>query len=102
MKHPGFNPKARWDRHIPQEENSGSGILGEKIDCLVFFSSGKIYPRVFTWNNKEYEIKKVTYNWQERRGGELLNFFSVDTGADLYQICFNNTSCSWKLDKIIN
>ncbi len=97
-----FNPKARWDRHIPQEDGRNPGLLNEKIDCLVFFSAGKAYPRAFTWNNKEYRIKKVTYSWQERRGRELLSFFSVDTGSDLYEISFNNTSCSWKIDKIIS
>ena len=102
MPHQSFSPKARWDRNIP--ENSQQEIpedLNEKIDCLVLFKSGKITPQRIFWNNKEYEIKTISYYWQERRGQELLHYFSVNTGSNLYQISFNNTSLRWQIDKII-
>jgi hypothetical protein len=103
MKQSGFNPKARWDRNIPESSDTPqTGQLNEKIDCLAWFRAGKIYPKIFVWNHKEYPITAITYNWQERRGREVICCFSVSTGADLYQISFNNTSYSWQLDKIIN
>ena len=103
MKQSGFNPKARWDRNIPQTENHSYGPdqLNERIEVLAYFKTGKIYPRIFIWNNKKYKIRQITYNWQERQGREAINYFSVNTGSDLYQISFNNTSYSWKIDKII-
>lgn len=101
MNQSGFNPKARWDRHIPQDNHSNPEFLNEKIQVLAFFSSGKIYPRMFIWNNKIYKIKSITYNWQERQGGETINYFSVSTGPDLYQISLNNKTCGWRIDKII-
>ena len=104
MANSSFNPKSRWDRHIPEvkePDNQNPQDLNEKIDCLAWFKNGKILPVAFIWNNKEYKIKNITYNWQERRGRELINYFSVNTGTDLYQISFNNTSYSWKIDKII-
>ena len=103
MAHSGFNPKARWDRHIPEVEQSDNNPqdLNERIDCLVWFQNAKIQPRLFVWNNKEYEIKKITYTWQERRGQELISHFSVSTGTDLYQISFNNTTFSWRLNKLL-
>ena len=104
MANSGFNPRARWDRHIPETEESEAHNprnLNERIDCLAWFRSGKIQPCSFVWNNKEYKIKKVNYNWQERRGQELISYFSVNTGGDLYQISFNNATYSWRLDKII-
>lgn len=104
MTQSGFNPKARWDRHIPEvkeNENTGQEELNEKIDCLALFKNGKILPVTFIWNNKEYKIKNITYNWQERRGQEVINYFSVNTGTGLYQISFNNSSFSWRIDKII-
>ena len=102
MKQSGFSPHARWDRHIPQvEEDHHPDELNEGIEVLAWFSKGKVQPRIFTWKNKAYRIKNITYNWQERRGRELISFFSVSSGADLYQISFNNTTFSWKLDKVI-
>lgn len=98
-----FNPKARWDRHVPRSEETDDNNqdLNEKIDVLAWFENAKIYPREFSWKGKIYKIKKINYNWQERLGSETLNCFSVDTGSDLYQISFNNTTYSWKIDKII-
>ncbi|MBU1727568.1 MAG: hypothetical protein KJ880_08070 [Candidatus Omnitrophica bacterium] len=101
MKQSGFNPKARWDRHIPETDNSTPEDLNEKIDCLAYFKGGKILPQEFTWNNKTYRIQKITYAWQERLGRETINNFSVSTGPDLYQISFNNTTYGWRINKVI-
>ncbi len=102
MNQQGFNPKARWDRHIPETDNDGhQEELNERINVLAWFQNGKIYPRLFLWNNKKYRIRNITYNWQERRGQELISLFSVSTDFDLYQISFNNTSFSWEIDKVI-
>jgi hypothetical protein len=102
MKHAGFNPKARWDRHIPETDDaSHREELNERIEVLAYFKHAKIYPRLFFWNNKKYKIKNITYSWQERRGQETINYFSVNTGCDLYQISFSNTNYSWKIDKVI-
>ena len=101
MSQSGFNPKARWDRHIPQDSHYDPSLLNERIQVLVFFSGSKIYPRMFIWNNKIYRVKTINYNWQEHQGKEIIIYFSVNTGSDLYQISFNNTSYSWKIDKII-
>jgi len=102
MKQQGFNPKARWDRHIPETDTSFTpDALNEKIQVLAWFRNAKIYPRIFIWNNKKYKIKRVNYNWQERAGSETISYFSVSTSTDAYQISFHNTGYSWKIDKII-
>ncbi len=102
MKPKGFNPHARWDRHIPQGgAPQDSGLVNERIEVLALFRQAKIYPRLFIWRDKIYRIRRLNYNWQERRGRELINFFSVDTGSDLYQISFNNETSGWRIDKII-
>ena len=104
MKQRGFNPRARWDRHIPETERcpqDNSSELNTRIEVLVWFRNGKVQPRLFIWDNKKYRIKNINYNWQERRGRELISLFSVSSGFDLYQISFNNTSYYWRLDKII-
>jgi len=103
MKQSGFNPKARWDRHIPETETyDNSQELNERVEVLTWFRNGKIQPRIFIWNHKKYKIKNITYNWQERRGQELISHFSVNTNLNLYQISFNNTSFAWRIVKVIS
>ncbi|MEK6727055.1 MAG: hypothetical protein AABY28_00060 [Candidatus Omnitrophota bacterium] len=103
MEPSGFNPKARWDRHIPETgaNNYNPEELNEKIEVLARFVNGKVKPEILIWKNREYRIKKITYSWQERQGLEIISYFSVDTDPNLYQISFNNTSFRWQLDKII-
>jgi len=102
MHQSGFNPKARWDRHIPETaEQQSLSFLDEPIEVLAYFKGSKIQPQVFRWKNRSYEIKKTNYNWQERHGQEVINYFSVSTLTNLYQISFNNTSFGWRIDKII-
>ena len=93
-----FNPKARWDRELPA---NGNDLLNERISVHVFFDKSRIQPTRFIWNDQSYEIKDVTYFWQERQGAALISFFSVDTGSDIYQLSFNNRTFGWRLDKII-
>lgn len=103
MKQQGFNPKARWDRHIPEtEDHTHPHELNERIQVLAWFRNGKIQPRLFLWNNKKYRIRNITYNWQERRGQELIHCFSVSTGLDLYEISFYAVSLCWKMVKVIS
>ncbi len=102
MKSAGFNPKARWDRHIPEtSETPVNEYLDAVIEVNADFGGGTIYPRSFTWNNKRYEISKITYHWKERRGQEMTSYFSVACNNDLYQLSFSNTTFGWRLDKVI-
>jgi len=93
-----FNQQARWDRDLPAQN---SADLNEPIRVMAEFEKGKILPRVFVWHKRLYRIKRVTYFWQERQGKEVLNLFSVETLAGLYQISFSSQSLSWRLNKII-
>ncbi len=103
MRHSGFNPKARWDRRIPETDQAEQPAdePNERIEVLAWFSGGKVTPERFNWNGKEYPIEKVSYAWKERLGQETVSYFSVSTGANQYQLSFNNTSFGWRLEKII-
>lgn len=102
----GFNPKARWDIHIPEgstdECPEPENLICENITALVLFKGGKAYPKKFSWKGKIYSIDNITYQWQERRGQETISYFSVQSGNNLYQLSFNNTSLGWKIDRIIS
>jgi hypothetical protein len=99
--HQSFSPKARWDRRIPGTSDQNPESLNETIDVLAWFKHAKIYPRMFVWHGKSYKIRKITYNWQERCGQEIISYFSVQSGPDLYQISFNNATYSWRINKIV-
>ena len=97
----GFNPKARWDRNIPETDDYPPDELNERIQVFAWFKNGKILPRLFVWNNRKYKIREVTYKWQEHQGREVINCFTVSTGIDLYQISFNNITYGWRINKKI-
>ncbi len=101
MAHSGFNPYARWDRQVFQKDVADGQVRDERISVLAWFQDGKIMPREFIWRNRRYKIKEITYNWRERKGRERISFFSVSTGADLYQISFNNITFGWRLNRVI-
>jgi hypothetical protein len=102
MNQNSFNPKARWDRFEPEKAESGlADVLNERIEVLVFFKNSRIFPKSFIWNNKEYQVQTITYNWQERFGQALVNYFSVLSAGQMYQISFNNSSFRWQIDKVI-
>ena len=104
MNQNSFNPKARWDRFEPDKPAGGFNPddLAERIEVLAYFKNAKIYPKTFLWNNKEYKIDSITYNWQERLGQALVNYFSVSCAGSMYQISFNNSTFRWQIDKIIS
>ena len=101
MAQSGFNPKARWDRFIPQDADSSPDFLDERIDVIAWFKNAKIYPRLFFWKDRKYKVKRITYNWQERLGRETLIYFSLDTGVGLFQVSFNNVTLAWRINKVI-
>jgi len=102
MNQNSFNPKARWDRFELQAQGFNPDDLAERIEVLAYFKNARIFPKSFTWNNKEYQIETITYNWQERLGQALVNYFSVSCLGQLYQISFNNSTFRWQIDKLIS
>ncbi len=102
MRQNSFSPRARWDRFQPDKESANmQEPLNERIDCLAYFKNSRIFPKSFTWNNREYQVETITYNWQERLGQALVNYFSVLCANQLYQISFNNSTFRWQIDKIL-
>ncbi len=101
MQQNSFSPKARWDRFEPDKAGFNPEALNERIEVLAQFKHAKIFPKSFTWNNKEYPIQAITYNWQERVGQALINYFSVNCAGQLYQLSFDNSTFRWQIDKLI-
>jgi len=101
MHQNSFSPKARWGRFEPENSGFNPNVLNERIEVLAFFKNARIFPKSFTWNNQEYLIENVTYNWQERIGQALVNYFSVLCAGQMYQISFDNSTFRWQIDSLI-
>ena len=91
-----FNPQARWDRHLPSDSHEE-----EAIEVGAIFRNGKMFPKWFLWKDRRYSIKEVTYEWQDKRGTEVLFFFAVSDGTNIFQIYFNNRFVHWRLTKVL-
>ncbi|MDP8259653.1 MAG: hypothetical protein P9L96_01405 [Candidatus Gygaella obscura] len=90
--------EARWDRQLPSEGSS----FNEKISVSAIFTNGKIKPRYFIWKDRLIKIKRINYYWQEAKGSDKINLFSVNAGIDNYQISFNPNTFNWYLERIIS
>ena len=87
-----FNSDSRWDRHTPEQDRDE-----DVIDVAVVFKNGKTIPKSFVWKKRRYDVKEVTYHWEERRGGDLLHFYTVTDRANLYKIYLNARYLSWRI-----
>jgi hypothetical protein len=74
--------------------------LDETIKVGAVFKGGKIIPKWFIWEDREYRIKDINYFWMDRQGREKIQCFSVTDGANNYEISFNTERTLWKLNKI--
>ncbi len=88
-----FNPNARWDRPLPQDGQA----CDEPIEVEAVFKKGRITPLWFSFSGIRYEIKKITYKWQDRKGQEVLYYFSVSDGEEVFQIYFSNKTLTWRI-----
>jgi len=96
-----FNPQARWDRNLPQED-SQKELLDESIAVNCLFANGRAMPRYFIWRDRLYKVKRINFLWQERQGRVVLSYFSLGTNSGIYQISFSNNTLSWKMNRIIS
>ena len=89
-----FNANARWDRPLPQDD----ALPGEAIDVVVSFKRGGFFPLWFFLHGNKHMIKNVQFTWQEKKGAEAFNLFSVTDNNDTqYTICFIPQSLVWKI-----
>ena len=90
-----FSSDSRWDRHTPEQDRHE-----EKIDVAVVFKKGKTIPKSFVWKSRRYDVKEVTYHWEERRGADTLHFYTVTDNTNLYKICLNTRHLNWRIASV--
>ena len=72
----------------------------EQVEVGAVFGRDRIKPRWFVWKNRKYPVEKVNYIWQDAKGEELIYYFSVIAGANLYELSFYTKKLRWMLDRI--
>jgi hypothetical protein len=72
--------------------------IREDVRVAVIFGPGNsIRPVWFDWRRRKYEVREVTYTWQEREGEATLLRFAVSDGANLFELTFNSVNRIWSL-----
>jgi len=72
--------------------------IREDVRVAVIFGPGNsIRPVWFDWRRRKYEVREVTYTWQEREGEATLLRFAVSDGASLFELTFNSANRVWSL-----
>ena len=73
-------------------------MIREDIRVAAIFGPGsRIKPVWFDWRRRKYEIREVTYAWQEREGEATLLHFAVSDGVNLFELTWNSASRVWSL-----
>jgi hypothetical protein len=72
--------------------------IREDVRVAVIFGPGSsIRPVWFDWRRRKYEVREVTYTWQERQGDATLLRFAVSDGVNLFELTFNSADRIWSL-----
>lgn len=71
--------------------------FGDRLEVFARFNNGTVTPVWFSWRGRRYDIEKVTFAWQERRGRSVVRHFSVTDGASIFEIGYDSENAVWKL-----
>ncbi len=70
----------------------------EQVRVAVIFGPGnRLRPVWFDWRRRKYEVREITYTWQERHGDATIIHFAVSDGANLFELAYDSTSRIWAL-----
>ena len=85
----GFNPKARWDRQVPQKTSQNDVPLQENIQVLAFFNAGNI--KLMTATRTKRKLQKVDPVLQSR----IKNFYRLANRYVAEALTPNNVLLPW-------
>ena len=70
---------------------------------LASFEGGKVTPRLFQWQNRDYKIKEVSLAYQENNGSSVDYYFSVETdNSNIFKLRYNDRKMIWTILEIWN
>lgn len=70
------------------------------IKVGAVFKGSNIIPKWFIWEGRKYNVQSINYTWNDRQGEEKIIMFSVSDGINSYELAYNSSRMSWRLNKI--
>jgi hypothetical protein len=75
--------------------------IREPIRIAAVFTPGqRLKPVWFDWRRRQHRILETTYSWREQVGETVFLHFSVTDGGALYELVYNTTEQSWRLEGV--
>ena len=75
-------------------------VINEQILVGAIFSTGRVVPRFFIWNNRRYRVDEVTYFWRSKVGSVPILHFAVTSYDSVYEISYNLGTSRWYIEKV--
>ncbi|MBN1444937.1 MAG: hypothetical protein JW957_02370 [Candidatus Omnitrophica bacterium] len=72
----------------------------EDVEVGAVFGRSGVRPGWFVWNGRRYPVEKVNYVWHDKNGEEVIYYFSVAAGANMYELSFYTGKLKWMLERI--
>ncbi|MBC7707803.1 hypothetical protein H7Y63_01110 [Polaromonas sp.] len=76
--------------------------INEQVSVAVIFSKGshKVRPFKVRWNNRDFEITAVDYQYKYKEGQSLIHVFSVTDGISYFELQYDSANLKWILGRI--
>ncbi len=74
--------------------------INEPVQVIAKFEKGEVKPLYFSWQNRDYQVKKIEFVHSHSQGAAKLFFFSVVGIGANYELIFNSQNFTWRLGRI--
>jgi poly(3-hydroxybutyrate) depolymerase len=75
--------------------------IGEIIEVIALFHSGKLAPLKFRWRERVYRVNRIHGGWTTEEGAARLQHYAVAAdGPDVYELSYNERGHDWKIEKV--
>ncbi|MGA2091335.1 MAG: hypothetical protein ABSH12_07750 [Endomicrobiales bacterium] len=76
-------------------------IIDQRIVVAAVFMKDMVKPKWFVWSGRKYDIKEVTYTWDDTDGNARIKRFAVSDGSTLFELSLNLNTLEWRLEKSV-
>ncbi|OGE34611.1 hypothetical protein A3C32_02650 [Candidatus Daviesbacteria bacterium RIFCSPHIGHO2_02_FULL_41_14] len=74
--------------------------LYEPVNVWVLFAKTQPQPFAFIWKNRTIKVTAVNLIHTSREGKSPLYHYSISSGDNFYQLCFDTQNLKWHLEAV--
>lgn len=74
--------------------------INESVGVEVSFGDDRVSPTRFVWRNRNYEVRRVTMQYERKDGGKRFLCFAVDTGGMTAELVMDTTDFKWRVGRV--